>query len=205
MLSISCKYCNKKNNVDFDHKDKIFCNDFCKINYLKKNNKTSKCIICDEEFEHYGEKVICSKKCSEKYTKEILKEIEFFKDDYFFYNFIINSINSKSFFVKKKWGLEIILANNNNYCLKYLIFYKNKSMSFHYHEIKTELWHCIYGDLECIIEKNKKNKKIKFSEGSKIEIEPLTKHQLISNKNSIVVEVSTKDFSEDNFRITSSI
>lgn len=200
MISYECKYCHKQKKIYFQDKNDLFCDDFCKYNYLKKNKKNTICKICKKEFLHNGEKIVCSDGCCEKYLENL--NIKKNKEDFFFYNFLKNSINSKSKIIIKKWGLEVIIANNQNYCLKYLFFNKNKSMSFHYHEMKTELWHCIYGKLECIIENVNLNEKFDFIPGDKIEIEPLTKHQLISKENSIIIEVSTRDFPEDSYRIT---
>ena len=56
-----------------------------------------------------------------------------------FWEIIFSGLISGSPIIKKDWGAEVHIANNNNYCLKYLIFFKDKQFSFHVHSLKTEL------------------------------------------------------------------
>ena len=87
--------------------------------------------------------------------------------------------------------------------MKYLVFFKGRKFSWHKHEIKQELWFCMWGNFECIIntENNEYFDYIKFKAGDKIEIMPNVEHQLMATTNSIIVEVSTTDFPEDSIRI----
>lgn len=116
-----------------------------------------------------------------------------------FWEIIFSGLISGSKIVRKDWGAEIHIVNHNNYCLKYLIFFKNKEFSYHYHILKTELWHCIYGKLECIL--NNRSEKILIKQGDKIEINRKVIHQLHALQNSIIVEVSTRDYPEDSIRL----
>jgi mannose-6-phosphate isomerase-like protein (cupin superfamily) len=106
---------------------------------------------------------------------------------------------SGSKLVQKGWGFEIHIANNPEYCLKYLVFFEGKRFSFHYHTEKLELWHVLLGDFDCILEDNEK--KLRFGKGDKMEIKRGVPHELIARKNSIIIEVSTRDYPEDSYRI----
>lgn len=117
-----------------------------------------------------------------------------------FWQIIFGGLISGSTIVKKPWGAEIHIVNHNNYCLKYLIFFKSRQFSYHTHKLKRELWHCLYGKLECILGSNY----FIMKQGDKIEITPNTVHQLQAIKNSILVEVSTRDYVEDSIRIKNS-
>lgn len=117
-----------------------------------------------------------------------------------FWEIIFSALISGSKIVKKPWGGEVHIVNHNEYCLKYLIFFKNRQFSHHWHSLKKELWHCVYGKFECVLEKDEFKDYFIFKQGDKIEIEPKVKHQLQALKNSILVEVSTRDYSEDSIR-----
>lgn len=120
-----------------------------------------------------------------------------------FWTQVFIGLNSNSRIIKKGWGLEIHFVNNDKYCLKYLIFFKGRKFSWHKHKIKQELWFCMWGSFECIIntENNEYFEYFKFKAGDKIEIKPNVEHQLMAITNSIIVEVSTTDYIEDSIRI----
>ena len=107
--------------------------------------------------------------------------------------------------VQKGWGYEIIWATNEKYCGKMLVFANEGStMSMHFHKEKDETWFVNSGkfkvrwintDDACMYEKE-------LSEGDTWHNSPLTPHQLIALvPNSMIIEVSTADSVEDNFRI----
>ncbi len=108
---------------------------------------------------------------------------------------------SNSKIIVKPWGGEVHIVNHNEYCLKYLIFFKNKQFSHHVHSLKKELWHCINGGFECVLEKDGVKKCFIFNTGEKLEIEPGVIHQLQALEDSILVEVSTRDYPEDSVRL----
>lgn len=186
MLSSNCKYCDSSFVVS---KNSLYC---CLNCQSKKGKKI--CNVCKKEFKSNAEKFLCSKKCLVKYAKQ---QIPFRPSKSFFWRVVLNAIKSNSRIVKKTWGFEIHVANNNNYCLKYLVYFKNSKSSFHFHNIKTELWHCICGSFLCKL----KTKKFLIKTGDKIEIKPKETHQLKAHSNSIILEVSTRDFPEDSIRI----
>lgn len=120
-----------------------------------------------------------------------------------FWTQVFIGLNSNSKIVKKRWGFEIHFVNNDKYCLKYLVFFKRKKFSWHKHIGKQELWFCMWGSLECVLntENNENLDYFIFKAGDKIEIMPNIEHQLMAITNSIIVEVSTTDYEEDSIRI----
>lgn len=122
-----------------------------------------------------------------------------------FWEIVFSGMISGSKIVKKPWGAEVHIANNNDYCLKYLIFFKDRQFSYHFHDIKRELWHCLHGKLQCILEFNEKKECLMLEQGDKLQIEQDVVHQIQAIKNSILVEVSTKDFPEDSIRIINGV
>lgn len=107
--------------------------------------------------------------------------------------------------IDKSWGYEDIFVSNDKYCAKYLVFEKagNKT-SMHFHKEKHETWKVVQGSFlvkyihtdvaevrESVLEKD-----------DIFPIEPMEPHQLIAlEDNSIMLEVSTADSVEDNYRI----
>lgn len=118
-----------------------------------------------------------------------------------FWTQVFIGLNSNSKIVKKGWGLEIHIVNNNNYCLKYLVFFKGKKFSLHKHALKQELWLCTWGSFECFLKKDDFEDYFLFEQGDKIEIMPGTEHQLKALTNCIITEVSTPDYPEDSIRM----
>ena len=120
-----------------------------------------------------------------------------------FWILVFIGLNSNSKIVKKGWGLEIHFINNDKYCLKYLVFFKGRKFSWHKHQLKQELWFCMWGNFECVI--NTENSEFlnyfEFKAGDKIEIKSGIEHQLMALTDSIIVEVSTTDFPEDSIII----
>ena len=118
-----------------------------------------------------------------------------------FWESMFKSIFSGSKIVKKGWGLECHITNNKEYCLKYLIFFKDKQFSYHYHTLKKELWHCLVGKFKAKTDPGSCEEEFTFRAGEKIEIKQNVIHQLTAIENSILVEVSTTSYAEDSYRI----
>ncbi len=332
-LTIDCKCCQKSFEVPYRERTRIFCGRSCQAKSIIKDDsrKTSVCLICQKEFKHYGEKIVCGRKCLalymskarvnennpnwvdreqltkqecpccnkiftyvranlhkgqrrlfcslscsnkmaggrwienkedyytsdleleeileydsspypagwEKVKKKILtrdnyecslcqgkERLEVHHIDYikqncqeenlltlckrchlitnhnrYFWTTVLNGLNSNSKIVPKGWGLEIHIVNNENYCLKYLVFFKGKKFSLHKHNLKRELFLCIWGAFECLLKDSGKEDLFRFKTGDKIQIEPKVEHQLQALTHSILLEVSTRDFPEDSIRI----
>tara|TARA_Y100000356_G_C11183524_1_gene248164 strand:+ start:305 stop:688 length:384 start_codon:yes stop_codon:yes gene_type:complete len=50
-------------------------------------------------------------------------------------------------FVNKKWGYELWIENNSEYCCKHLHIAPKKSCSVHYHKNKKETFYILNGEL----------------------------------------------------------
>lgn len=107
--------------------------------------------------------------------------------------------------VEKGWGHELIFESNDLYCGKLLCFEKAGSkFSMHFHMIKDETWHVLAGSfIVRWIETADATTNVKVLEkGDTWRNLPGTPHQLEAiEDNSVIVEVSTPDSVEDNYRI----
>lgn len=108
--------------------------------------------------------------------------------------------------VQKLWGREVIFATNDKYCGKLLCFDKAGSkFSLHFHAQKDESWYVLSGsfELEILITKDASMMKKVLSKGDTWRNPPNMPHRLIAlEDNSIIIEVSTPDSVEDNYRIS---
>jgi mannose-6-phosphate isomerase-like protein (cupin superfamily) len=106
-------------------------------------------------------------------------------------------------FVEKGWGHENIFATNEKYCGKLLVFNEGSRFSMHFHAEKDETWFVLEGifDLLTIETDTATVKKERLVAGDTKRIKPLTPHQLICVKKGTIIEVSTPDSVEDNYRV----
>lgn len=106
-------------------------------------------------------------------------------------------------FVEKGWGHELIFATNELYCGKLLKFNAGAKSSMHFHKEKDETWYVIEGKfiLNYIDTANASRMSVELSEGDTWRIEPLVPHQLQCVNKGTIIEVSTPDSVEDNYRI----
>ena len=105
--------------------------------------------------------------------------------------------------VKKGWGSEFIWATNDKYCAKFLNFEKGAKFSMHFHRDKEETWYVQSGTfivryIEC---SDASIHEQILNEGDKWHNEPLLPHQLICVVAGTIIEVSTPDSVEDNYRV----
>lgn len=115
--------------------------------------------------------------------------------------------------IKKIWGYEDIFISNDMYCSKYLVFdHLGGSTSMHFHKEKHETWTVIQGSflVRFIDTETGKEKERILRPGDAdslpihrtFEVKPLLPHQLIAlEDNSIMLEISTPDSVEDNYRL----
>jgi mannose-6-phosphate isomerase-like protein (cupin superfamily) len=107
--------------------------------------------------------------------------------------------------VEKKWGYELWIHNDTDYCGKLLIFTKSgNKFSMHYHMIKDETWYVQKGafQFDWIDTENGERCYTKIQEGDVIEIKKGLPHQLTAlSEEATVFEVSTQHFDEDSYRI----
>lgn len=119
----------------------------------------------------------------------------------------IISLSNKKMFgkVDKGWGYEQIWCSNDLYCGKYLVFsLAGNKFSMHFHKEKHETWIVQKGSfiVRWIDTETAEIKETVLSENDTWCNLPLVPHQLEAlEDHSIVVEVSTADSIEDNFRV----
>lgn len=106
-------------------------------------------------------------------------------------------------FVEKGWGSELIWATNEKYCGKFLRFNKGSRFSMHFHREKDETWYVLSGKFKVIWidTTNASQNEVELSEGETWRNEPLVPHQIICLEGGSIIEVSTPDSVEDNYRV----
>lgn len=105
--------------------------------------------------------------------------------------------------VEKGWGHELIWADTELYCGKLLNFQTGKKFSMHFHASKDETWYVLSGKFE-IKFINTKDASIdsKFLlPGDTWRNKVLEPHQLICLEQGTIIEVSTQDSIQDNYRV----
>lgn len=105
--------------------------------------------------------------------------------------------------VEKGWGGELIFATNDLYCGKLMYFKEGAKFSMHFHDEKDETWFVLEGQFEVkyIDTKDASMHSKILNEGDTWRNFPLEPHQLICIKQGIIIEVSTPDSVEDNYRV----
>lgn len=108
-------------------------------------------------------------------------------------------------YVEKGWGSEYIFATTDKYAGKLLSFPKKGSkFSMHFHAEKDESWYVLNGSflVRWIDTKTSETNETIIASGSTWHNPPLMPHQLEAlQDNSIIIEVSTPDSVEDNYRV----
>jgi mannose-6-phosphate isomerase-like protein (cupin superfamily) len=105
--------------------------------------------------------------------------------------------------VEKGWGSELIWESNDLYCGKFLNFNSGSKFSMHFHAKKTETWYVLTGKFKVHFI-NPKNAEIRTKElnvGDTWTNPPLYPHQLECIEVGTIIEVSTADSVEDNYRV----
>lgn len=105
--------------------------------------------------------------------------------------------------VEKGWGNELIFATNDKYCGKLMKFNKGAAFSMHFHAEKDESWYVLDGRFEVWwIETDTAAMKFQHLEkGDTWRNRPLLPHKLICLDEGTIIEVSTPDSVEDNYRV----
>lgn len=113
---------------------------------------------------------------------------------------MIHRVND-SYHEKKVWGSEEIIVNNDMYAGKILHIDRNAISSYHCHKVKHETFYCLYGRVELNID----GETILLLPQEFISIEPGVYHSFkgMLYRNAMI-EFSTHDESEDNYRLTKS-
>jgi len=106
-------------------------------------------------------------------------------------------------YVEKGWGHELIWATNDQYCGKLLKFNSGAKFSMHFHAKKDESWYVLDGSfiVKVIDTNNAYTHECKLEKGMTWRNLPLVPHQLECIESGTIIEVSTPDSVEDNFRV----
>ena len=106
-------------------------------------------------------------------------------------------------YVEKGWGHELIWATNDRYCGKMMHFNTGARFSMHFHREKEETWYAQSGKfvVKWIDTKTAAQHEQLLVEGAVWHNPPCMPHQLICLQEGTVVEVSTPDSVEDNYRV----
>ena len=105
--------------------------------------------------------------------------------------------------VEKGWGSEFIFATNDKYCGKLLRFNTGAKFSMHLHAEKDETWFVLSGKfiVRYITTKDAEHHEVELSQNDVWHNPPLFPHQIICVEEGVLVEVSTPDSVEDNYRV----
>jgi mannose-6-phosphate isomerase-like protein (cupin superfamily) len=105
--------------------------------------------------------------------------------------------------VEKGWGSEEIWASNNKYCGKLMHFNAGAKFSMHFHAEKDESWYVLSGKFKLLHIDTITAEVIEddFNVGDTWRNIPLRPHQLMCIEAGTIIEVSTPDSVEDNYRV----
>jgi len=105
--------------------------------------------------------------------------------------------------VTKGWGSEEIWATNDKYCSKFMHFNQGAKFSMHFHSVKEETWRVMSGKfmLRFIQTSDAKIFEYEGIAGDVFHIAPLHPHQIVCLEAGTILEVSTADSVEDNYRV----
>jgi len=105
--------------------------------------------------------------------------------------------------VPKGWGSEFIWATNDRYCGKMMNFNTGAKFSMHFHQFKEETWYVQSGRfiVRWIDTATAELHEKELRDGAVWHNEPCKPHQLICLEAGTVIEVSTPDSVEDNYRV----
>jgi mannose-6-phosphate isomerase-like protein (cupin superfamily) len=106
-------------------------------------------------------------------------------------------------FVEKGWGNEFIFATNDKYCGKLLKFNTGAKFSMHFHAEKDETWFVISGKflVKWIDTTTADVNEIELKVNDTWHNPPMFPHQVICLEEGVLIEVSTPDSVEDNYRV----
>lgn len=105
--------------------------------------------------------------------------------------------------VEKGWGHEEIWAAHPDYCGKNLVFNQGCKFSMHFHAVKDETWRVLSGSfrVKWIDTKDASHHEEYLEPGAVWHNPPLMPHQLECIEAGTIIEVSTYDDPDDNYRV----
>lgn len=106
-------------------------------------------------------------------------------------------------FVEKGWGSEFIFATTDKYCGKLLNFNAGSQFSMHFHAEKDETWYVLSGRflISYVNTKDATTDDRYLEQGETWHNPPLLPHRITCIEAGTIIEVSTPDSVEDNYRI----
>jgi quercetin dioxygenase-like cupin family protein len=107
-------------------------------------------------------------------------------------------------YVPKGWGFERWVVNCEEYCGKLLYFEKGKRCSWHFHEIKDEVFYLQSGKMivKYSDEDDLENaNELVLNAGDNFHVYTGLRHQMIALEDSELFEFSTQHFDSDSYRI----
>lgn len=105
--------------------------------------------------------------------------------------------------VEKGWGSEEIWVTNDRYCSKFMHFNEGARFSMHFHKDKEETWYIMSGKflIKHIDTLNAAVREQTLGAGQIVHNRPLCPHQVFCIEAGSILEVSTPDSVEDNYRV----
>lgn len=105
--------------------------------------------------------------------------------------------------VEKGWGSEHIWASSDKYCSKFLNFNRGAKFSMHFHRDKDESWYVLSGKfiVEWIDTHDAGTYSQSLQPGDVWHNPPLLPHRITCLEGGTIIEVSTPDSVEDNYRV----
>jgi len=105
--------------------------------------------------------------------------------------------------VPKGWGSEYIWASNDKYCGKLMNFNAGAKFSMHFHKDKDETWYIQSGKfiIRWIDTNNAEVYEKEVRDGNIWHNPPCMPHQIECLEAGTIIEVSTPDSVEDNYRV----
>jgi sialic acid synthase SpsE/quercetin dioxygenase-like cupin family protein len=94
-----------------------------------------------------------------------------------------------------EWGAVLIKVVNREYCKILLVMFPGQNYPMHYHKLKEESLHLLYGDLTINLE----NKKELLRKGDLITIERALNHSFATKSGAIIEEISTTYVKGDSY------
>lgn len=106
-------------------------------------------------------------------------------------------------YVEKGWGHELIWATNDKYCGKMMHFKNDAMFSMHFHSEKDETWYVLTGKfkVEWIDTKDASIHEKILGPNAVWHNPPLMPHRVTCLEEGTIIEVSTPDSVEDNYRV----
>lgn len=107
-------------------------------------------------------------------------------------------------FVPKGWGFEKHITNNDKYCGKLLYFVKGRGCSFHYHNVKDEVFYIHKGRIYLYTSDGddfSKAEVVILNQGDTYHITPGLRHKMLAIEDTELFEFSTHDEPGDSIRV----